>query len=162
MANVSATYVFVMLDLDVPPEEGSTKRRILLHAMNTGFRATHQKTSASATLLASTDKGPAAYIPPSPPPTDTIPHRYVQLVFEQPANLSVKASDFADASARINFDLNAFMTKNTINAPLAGNFFIVDGRASASATGTAWVSASGSLPGSTVQPFAGAAEKVGL
>jgi hypothetical protein len=67
MANSSATYMFVMLDLDVPPEAGSTKRRVLLHAMNTGFKATKQKIGGSAMLLASSEKGPAAYIPPSIP-----------------------------------------------------------------------------------------------
>lgn len=151
-----------MLDLDVPPEEGSTERRVLLHAMNTGFKATQQKISGSATLLASTEKGPAAYIPPGPPPTDTIPHRYVQLLFQQPADLSIQASDFANTSARIGFDINAFMTKNKVTAPMAGNFFMVDGRASATTKGTASVSGSGGLAGSTVQPFTGAAEKFGL
>ena len=96
MTNMSTTYMFVMLDLDVPPEEGSTKRRVLLHAMNTGFKATQQKISGSATLLASTEKGPAAYIPPGPPPTDTIPHRYVQLLFQQPGDFSMSASDFVE------------------------------------------------------------------
>jgi hypothetical protein len=162
MANMSATYMFVMLDLDVPPAEGSTERRVLLHAMNTGFKATQQKISGSATLLASTEKGPAAYIPPGPPPTDTIPHRYVQLLFQQPADLSVKASDFAETSARINFDIKAFMTKNKVDAPLAGNFFMVDGRASATAKGTASASASGGMTRSTTQPFTGAAGKIGL
>ena len=151
--------MFVMLDLDVPPEEGSTKRRVLLHAMNTGFKATQQKISGSATFLASTERGPAAYIPPGPPPTDTIPHRYVQLLFQQPADLNVPTSDFGDASARINFDINAFMVKNKVSAPMAGNFFMVDGRANATAKETASASGSSGLPGSTVQPFTGAAEK---
>lgn len=162
MANSSATYMFVMLDLDVPPEEGSTKRRVLLHAMNTGFKATQQKISGSATLLASSEKGPANYIPPGPPPTDTIPHRYVQLLFQQPADLKVQASDFKDTSARINFDINAFMTKNKISAPMAGNFFMVDGRASSTAKGTASARGSGGLPTSTVQPFTGAADRFRL
>ncbi|KAJ4347741.1 hypothetical protein N0V95_005143 [Ascochyta clinopodiicola] len=162
MSNMSATYMFVMLDLDVPPEGGSAKRRVLLHAMNTGFKATQQKIGGSATLLASTEKGPAAYIPPGPPPTDTIPHRYVELLFEQPADLKVQASDFADTSARINFDINAFMTKNKVSAPMAGNFFMVDGRASGTAKGTASASGSGRMPGSTPQPFTGAAERYGL
>lgn len=151
-----------MLDLDVPPAEGSTQRRVLLHAMNTGFKATQQKISGSATLLASTEKGPAAYIPPGPPPTDTIPHRYVQLLFQQPADLSVQASDFKDTSARINFDINTFMTKNKVSAPMAGNFFMVDGRATSTAKGTASARGSGGLPTSTVQPFTGAAEKYGV
>lgn len=151
-----------MLDLDVPPADGSTKRRILLHAMNIGFKATQQKISGSATLLASTEKGPAAYIPPGPPATDTIPHRYVELLFQQPADLNVQASDFKDTSARINFDINAFMTKNKVSAPVAGNFFMVDGRATSTAKGTASARGSGGMPTSTVEPFTGAAGKFGL
>ncbi|KAJ4330754.1 hypothetical protein N0V87_009734 [Didymella glomerata] len=162
MANSSATYMFVMLDLDVPPEAGSTKRRVLLHAMNTGFKATKQKIGGSAMLLASSEKGPAAYIPPGPPPTDTIPHRYVQLLFQQPADLKIQASDFKETSARINFDINAFMAKNKVSAPMAGNFFMVDGRASSTAKGTASPRGSGGLPTSTVQPFTGAADKFRL
>jgi hypothetical protein len=154
--------MFVMLDLDVPPEEGSTKRRVLLHAMNTGFKATQQKISGSATLLASTEKGPAAYLPPGPPPTDTIPHRYVQLLFQQPADLSVKASDFKETSSRIGFDINAFMTKNKVSAPMAGNFFMVDGRATSTTKGTASARGSGGLATSTVQPFTGAADRFSL
>ncbi|KAF1928362.1 PEBP-like protein [Didymella exigua CBS 183.55] len=162
MANSSATYMFVMLDLDVPPMQGTTKRRVLLHAVNTGFKATQQKIGGSATLLTSTEKGPAAYIPPSPPPTDTIPHRYVQLLFQQPADLKIQASDFNETSARINFDINAFMTKNKVSAPMAGNFFMVDGRATSTAKGTASARGSGGMPRNTVQPFTGAAEKYGL
>lgn len=162
MANASATYMFVMLDLDVPPAQGSTKRRVLLHAMNTGFKATQQKISGSATLLASAEKGPAAYIPPGPPPTDTVPHRYVELLFAQPADLKIQASDFKDTSARIGFDINAFMTKNKIAAPLAGNFFMVDGRATSTAKGTASASGSAGMPGRTPQPFTGAAERLAM
>ncbi|KZM19953.1 uncharacterized protein EKO05_0010008 [Ascochyta rabiei] len=162
ISNMSATYMFVMLDLDVPPEGGSAKRRVLLHAMNTGFKATQQKVGGSATLLASTEQGPAAYIPPGPPPTDTIPHRYVELLFQQPADLKVQASDFTSVSDRINFDINAFMVKNKVSPPIAGNFFMVDGRASGTAQGTASASGSGGLPRSSVQPFTGAAEKFRL
>jgi phosphatidylethanolamine-binding protein (PEBP) family uncharacterized protein len=92
---MSETYMFVMLDLDVPPAEGSTARRVLLHAMNTGFKATQQRVGGTATILASTQKGPAAYLPPGPPATDTMAHRYVQLLFRQPDALAVQASDFA-------------------------------------------------------------------
>jgi hypothetical protein len=162
MVDMAETYMFVMIDLDVPPAEGSTERRTLLHAMNTGFKATQQKISGAASLLASSEKGPASYIPPGPPATDTKPHRYVELLFKQPAKLSVKASDFADTSARIGFDIQDFMKKNDVTAPLAGNFFTVDGKATgkggkAGASGTA--AASGGMPKSTPQPFTGAAAR---
>lgn len=152
--------MFVMLDLDVPPANGSTTRRILLHAMITDFKDTQQKVNGTALLLASVQRGPAKYLSPGPPATDTIAHRYVQLLFLQPASLSVKASDFSDPSKRINFDLAAFETNHGLKSPIAANFFRVDGRASATATGTAC--ASSGIPRSTTQPFEGAAKGVDI
>ncbi|KAF1969714.1 PEBP-like protein [Bimuria novae-zelandiae CBS 107.79] len=127
------TYVFVMLDLDVPPQGADTTRRVLLHAMNTGFKATQQSVAGGAVLLASSDKGPAKYIGPGPPATDTIPHRYTQLLFKQPASLQVSADAFADTQARFDFDVKAFAKEMGLGEPVAGNFFMVDGRVSAAA-----------------------------
>ncbi|KAF2024530.1 PEBP-like protein [Setomelanomma holmii] len=154
--NLSDTYMFVMLDLDVPPQQGSATRRVLLHAMQTGFKATQQKISGAATLLASTQQGPAAYLAPGPPATDTIAHRYVQLLFKQPAALKVQAADFANTTGRFNFDVNKFMSENKVGAPIAGNFFTVDGRANSTATGGT-ATPSGAKPSRTIEPFTGAA-----
>lgn len=131
MAKATETYMFVMIDLDVPPANGSTKRRTLLHCMNTGFKATKQQIGGAATVLASSDKGPANYIPPGPPATDTVAHRYVQLLFAQPENLSVAKADVSD---RVGFDIVSFMTKYKLAAPMAGNFLTVDGRMNGTAT----------------------------
>ncbi|PVH99266.1 PEBP-like protein [Periconia macrospinosa] len=160
MVDSSKSYVFVMLDLDVPAAQGNATRRVLLHAMETGFKPTSQKIAGNAVLLASTEKGPASYIPPGPPATDTIPHRYVQMLFEQPQTLAVQASDFANMQARINFDITSFAEKNKLGEPMAANFFTVDGKATAAggkggAKGTA--SASGAMPSRTAAPFTGAA-----
>ena len=131
----SDTYVFVMLDLDVPGQGNNATRRVLLHAMNTGFKATQQTVSGGAVLLASSEKGPATYIGPGPPATDTIPHRYTQLLFKQPSSLKVSASDFSNTQARIGFDIKSFAKTNGLGEPIAGNFFMVDGRANAAAGG---------------------------
>ncbi|ORX96968.1 phosphatidylethanolamine-binding protein [Clohesyomyces aquaticus] len=171
IANASATetFMFVMLDLDVPGQGSNATRRTLLHAMVTDFKATTQQVlSPSVTngkLLVSSQKGPATYIGPGPPATDTIPHRYVQLLFQQPANLNVKATDFANNQARFSFEINAFMKTNGIKAPVAGNFFTVDGKASGGAGGagaTGSRSASAGLPKSTLQPFTGAVGRTGV
>jgi hypothetical protein len=153
--NSSETFIFMMLDLDVPPANGSTTRRVLLHAMNTGFKPTQQRISGAMTLLASSEKGPAPYLAPGPPATDTVAHRYVQLLFQQPAKLKVQASDFANTQARIGFDVEKFMSQNGVKAPVAANFFKVDGRAAANGTATE----SGGRARNTVQPFEGAAGK---
>jgi len=149
--------MFVMLDLDVPPQNGSTTRRVLLHAMTTGFKATQQRINGAATLLATTETGPATYIGPGPPATDTIAHRYVQLLFRQPTTLNVQASDFADVMGRFNFDITTFMAENQLGAPIAGNFFQVDGRANATAAASGTATGSGGIARSTLVPFEGVA-----
>lgn len=157
--------MFIMMDLDVPPAKNGSERRVLLHSLTTGFKMTSQTIGGTAKLLASTSKGPAAYLGPGPPATD-IPHRYVQLLFEEPTTLKAKASDFSDTSARIGFDIAKFMKTESLKAPLAGNFFTVDGKATgdgaASGTGKAGIAAAtgtGGMPKSTTQPFLGAGEK---
>lgn len=123
--------------------------------METGFKPTQQRMNNNAVLLASTDKGPAPYLPPSPPASDTMAHRYVQLLFAQPANLLLAASDFQNTQARFNFDIMSFAQQNRLKAPLAGNFFTVRG---ANATGTA--TSSGGIAKNTLQPFEGDAVRV--
>lgn len=127
-----------MLDLDVPGQGKNTTRRTLLHAMETGFKATKQSVAGGAVLLASKEKGPAMYLPPGPPATDTMPHRYTQLLFKQPESLKVNATAFSNNQARIGFDIASFAKKMELGEPIAGNFFMVDGKASAGgkATGT--------------------------
>jgi phosphatidylethanolamine-binding protein (PEBP) family uncharacterized protein len=162
----SATYVFIMMDLDLPPQGTNTTRRILLHAMTTGFKPSSEKltgsSNANAMLLTSTSTGPASYIAPNPPPTDTMPHRYVEMLFAQPAGLSVPATEFANQAARLNFDIESFAQKNKLGAPLAANYFTVDGKAAAGGAGANGGSASRSgsgTPASTGAPaaFPGAA-----
>lgn len=155
---MSDTFMFVMLDLDVPPQEGRSQRRILLHALNTGFKATRQTLSGAGTLLTSNQKGPAPYLPPGPPSTDTVAHRYVQLLFREPATLRVRAADFANSTGRFNFDIENFMEENNLGAPVAGNFFMVDGRANATAgNGRGSATGTGGAPRNTLPTFEGTA-----
>ncbi|KAF1994833.1 PEBP-like protein [Amniculicola lignicola CBS 123094] len=151
--STSDTYLFIMIDLDVPGAGSNSTRRTLLHAMTTGFKTTTQKLNGTATLLSTTQKGPAAYFGPGPPSTDTIAHRYVQLLFKQPANLNIPATMFAETTSRLNFNIEAFMKTMGLAAPVAGNFFTVDGR-NGTQTG------SGGRGNSTVVPFTGAAGRV--
>lgn len=106
--------------------------------MNTGFKATKQSVAGGNVLLVSSEKGPATYMGPGPPASDTIAHRYTQLLFKQPSNFKASASAFTNTQARIGFDIVDFAKKNELGEPMAGNFFMVDGRASgaAAATGT--------------------------
>ncbi|KAF2269313.1 PEBP-like protein [Lojkania enalia] len=156
----SDTYMFIMVDLDIPPMGNSTSRNTLLHAMITDFKATSQTLTDSSVLLTSQQIGPAAYIGPAPPETDTVAHRYVELLFQQPSTLQVSADDFQEVSDRIGFDVSSFMEENGLSEPVAGNFFTVDPRAGNNATATS----TGGIVMNTLQPFEGVAveKKVSL
>ncbi|KAI8933019.1 hypothetical protein NX059_009668 [Plenodomus lindquistii] len=160
LLNVTDTYMFIMLDLDVPPANGTTERRVLLHAMITDFTAVQPNINGMSSTLRSSATGPAAYLPPGPPATDTKAHRYVELLFQQPAEFDVQASAFPTVQNRINFDLAAFATENSVNAPVAANFFTVDGRANTVASGTPTISGGGAR--NTSRPFEGAAARMFL
>jgi hypothetical protein len=130
--------------------------------MNTGFKATSQRTANSVSLLQTSDSGPANYIGPSPPvETPAFGHRYVQLLFAQPTGFAVPTTQSSAVSSRIGFDINAFMADAGLAAPLAANFFIVVGVQDALASGTAGASVaatgSGGISKSTLAPFEGKA-----
>ena len=98
--------------------------------MNTGFKATASRTTATNTtaLLASADSGPAPYIGPSPP-AESPPncHRYAQLLFQQPAAFAVPASQAAAVSSRLGFNLQSFVSAVGLGMPVAADFFVVVG-----------------------------------
>lgn len=74
----------------------------------------------------------AVYLPPGPPPGP--PHRYVQVLFEQPPNFqfpSCFSNIVGDGTTgegiegRIGFDLNQFVAAAGLRSrPIAGNFFL--------------------------------------
>lgn len=168
----------MMLDLDVPaaalngtnsmPPADPNARLTLLHALTTDLTPTTQRllsslsptngangTADSVLLTTPTvEQSPAAYLGPSPPNTDTTPHRYVSLVFEQPASgLQIEAGAFDDIQARIGFDVQAFMQENGLSEPLAGNFFVVDGMNPESGAGfNGSATGTGGIGGPTGQP----------
>ncbi|KAF2734356.1 PEBP-like protein, partial [Polyplosphaeria fusca] len=165
-ATQSTNFMFVMLDLDVPPANGSTTRRTLLHALVTDFKPTAQAMGNGTVLLQSQARGPATYLGPSPPATDSTPHRYVEMIFAQPQTLSVTASSFSETQSRIGFDIQQFMQQNGLAPPVAANFFTVDGQAGGSGTGNGNGGASGTatttggISRNTLQPFEGKAGRM--
>ncbi|OAA65694.1 Phosphatidylethanolamine-binding protein PEBP [Niveomyces insectorum RCEF 264] len=119
-ANASSTYLFIMMDLDVP---AGGARSTLLHAMLQDFKA-----SGSGGVLTSTATGPASYMGPAPPKeTPAHPHHYVQVLFEQPAGFAVPATMQSAVRSRLGFNLANFVTAASLGAPVAGNYFTVTG-----------------------------------
>jgi len=102
-------------------------RTTLLHAMITGFKPSGT-TKNTTHVLSSTDTGPASYMGPGPPAeTPPHPHKYVQLLFPQPASFAVPASMKSTISSRVGFDINKFVTAASLDAPLRANWFTVTG-----------------------------------
>ncbi len=71
-----------------PGASSGGARRTLLHAMIQDF-----KPSGSGGTLTSSATGPTSYMGPAPPPeTPAHAHRYVELLYEQPASFAVPAA----------------------------------------------------------------------
>ncbi len=166
MVQSNTTYLFVMVDPDVLYPPGNTTKSVYLHCMNAGFTASTQMLVPNATTLTSATQGPATYISPAPPSNDTNPHHYIQLLFQQPASFNPQSFNYTAFTSRLNFNITSFMAQNGLSAPVAGNYFLVNGSANANATSTAsaTTSATGASSTSSVMPFTGAAGKkeVGL
>lgn len=83
--------------------------------------------SSSGALTSKTlEEAPATYIGPAPPPENPAkPHRYTQLLFEQPDDFEVPASQAQAVQQRRGFDIEAFMTAAGLSAPIQANFYNV-------------------------------------
>lgn len=78
----------------------------------------------------------APYYPPGPP-AELPPraHRYIQLLFRQPANLSIP-SKFSDIiQKRVGFDAIQFIAETGLGPVLAANYFLVTNTSLVVATG---------------------------
>ena len=96
--------------------------------------------TGAVALASNSSRVEASYLQPSPPAGDG-PHKYVVLLFAQPAGFSVPAQfanvlSTADTSpqARAGFDVNAFAQAAGLGVPIGGTFFTVE-NGSASGTG---------------------------
>ncbi|CAK7206148.1 hypothetical protein SEUCBS139899_008933 [Sporothrix eucalyptigena] len=119
-ANATETYLFFMIDLDVP---SGSSRNTLLHAMIQDF-----KVGSTGHTLTSTATGPASYMGPAPPKeTPAHPHHYVEVLFVQPAGFAVPAAQASVVRSRMGFKLADFVAAAHLGEPVAGNYFTVTG-----------------------------------
>lgn len=111
-----------MVDIDVNMNGTGTtvlhwlQPNMQLNAQTNQLSVTGANTSAVANSTA------AAYLSPGPPPGP--PHRYVQVLFQQPTNFQFPAC-FVQATqqtGRLGFDINQFVSVAGLQAPVAGNF----------------------------------------
>lgn len=76
--------------------------------------------------LTSTATGYATYRPPAPPAElPARPHRYIQLLFNQPSNFSIPTAFQQAVAMRRGFDYAAFVQQAGLGEVLAANYFLV-------------------------------------
>jgi phosphatidylethanolamine-binding protein (PEBP) family uncharacterized protein len=114
LVSSSTKAVLFMVDLDVPR---NNMRVTNLHWMAQNVDISQ----ATATVPAA---GGVSYRQPSPPAGDT-PHRYVYLLYAQPANFAVPPQFSNLSQNRLGFDVNAFSMAAGLGAPMAANFITV-------------------------------------
>lgn len=106
-----------MIDLDVPRQNA--------RVTNLHWMATNVDISTAAPAIPATGgTGGTSYKQPSPPAGDT-PHRYIYLMYNQPANFVVPAQFMNLDKMRLGFDVNAFAMASGLGAPVAANFITV-------------------------------------
>ena len=113
------TYMVLALDIDAPFKSWPSLGPIL-HWIQGGFKST-------AGVLTSTDPFVADYIGPAPPPISG-PHRYVFLLYEQPATFDWKKYAPAEGAKMGNVkrmwaDLSDWEKKMGLGEIIASNYF---------------------------------------
>ncbi|AEO64843.1 69fc6f33-787b-4b7e-9081-06d9a8cf8b59 [Thermothielavioides terrestris] len=115
------TYMVICLDLDAPfvsfPVLGPIN-----HWCQSGLRIS---SAGGNGKLETTDPFVVNYIGPGPPP-GAAPHRYVFLLYEQPANFDVKKhapGKHVGAGGRMRFDLESWEAKIGLGEVVAANYF---------------------------------------
>ncbi|KAF8238896.1 PEBP-like protein, partial [Tricholoma matsutake] len=119
---VNQTFVLVLVDPDAPTPQNPNISQYL-HFLAGNF---HTNTAASnPTLLTNQSAALMDYFPPTPP-AGSDPHRYVLVVYDQPATFNAQASSFVNATtSRQHFNLTTFASVVNLGTPIAGNFFLV-------------------------------------
>lgn len=158
-ANNSARAVVMMIDLDVLR---NNTRVPLLHWLAPNVTKVNPNAQNSTLNItnprAQGDRG-APYLQPSPPVGD-IPHRYVQLLFAQPANFSTVLASYgnlSDTNNRVNFSYNAFIQRAGLGAPLAANYIRVQRLNTTNATTTSSTTAAAGTASRTSSTSSGVA-----
>lgn len=95
--------------------------------MITGFKSSGQ-TKNTTHVLSSSDTGPTSYMGPAPhAETPAHPHKYIELLFAQPASFAVPSSMKSVVTSLVGFDINKLMMAASLEEPLRANYFTVVG-----------------------------------
>ncbi|OAR01506.1 hypothetical protein LLEC1_02606 [Akanthomyces lecanii] len=128
----SDKYIAMCIDLDAPFLSFSFLGPIA-HWLQTDLVAAKDSSEDGFTKLETTNRPIYPYVGPGPPPPSA-PHRYVFMLWEQPASVA-SADEVAQAlsvpaepglTARIRWDQSFFEHKMGLGEPLAVNYFVAD------------------------------------
>ncbi|KAF9006537.1 phosphatidylethanolamine-binding protein [Cyathus striatus] len=112
------TFVLALVDPDAPTPQNTSVSQFL-HFLGGDFSANN------GSLLTNSTPALMDFFPPTPP-AGSDPHRYVLLIFAEPADFDTVAFTFVNSSTpRTNFNLTVFATSVGLDSPIAGNFFLV-------------------------------------
>ncbi|KAI1138474.1 PEBP-like protein [Hypoxylon sp. FL0543] len=128
----SGTYLWMLIDLDastnfVNPKQGQPAT--YLHTVIRDFKASGAASADGITTLTSTATGPVAWFAPAPQPeSPPHPHRYTNLLWEQPENWQIPAAaNQMLQSQKVGFNVPSFITAAGLEDPIAANYFNVTG-----------------------------------
>ncbi|OSD04396.1 PEBP-like protein [Trametes coccinea BRFM310] len=140
------TFVLAMVDPDAPTPQNPTAAQIR-HLLAPGIQANGSVTSGAA--LVNNTPAISDFLRPTPP-AGSDPHRYILLLFVQPANFTTVAPQFVNSSTPIsNFNISLFAQEVGLGSPIAGNFFLTGPDANSTNSTNSTSTASGAASSST-------------
>ncbi|OTA52211.1 PEBP-like protein [Hypoxylon sp. EC38] len=128
----SGTYIWMLIDLDASTNFANPKQgqaATYLHTVIRDFKASGTASADGITTLKSTATGPVAWFAPAPQPeSPPHPHRYTNLLWEQPENWQIpSAANQMLQSQKVGFSVPKFITAAGLKDPIAANYFNVTG-----------------------------------
>ncbi|KAI0903151.1 phosphatidylethanolamine-binding protein [Ustulina deusta] len=126
----NGTYVWMLIGKStnfINPSAGQPAT--YLHTVLRDFKASGAASVAGVTTLTTTANGPVSWFAPQPPAENPPhPHRYTNLLWEQPANWQVpSAANTMLQNQKVGFDVLKFITAAGLSNPVAANYFNVTG-----------------------------------
>ncbi|KAI3325188.1 PEBP-like protein [Xylariaceae sp. AK1471] len=128
----NGTYIWMLIDLDASTNFANPRagqQATYLHTVLRDFKASGTPSTAGVTTLTTKATGPVAWFAPAPPAENPPhPHRYTNLLWEQPANWQIpSAANTMLQNGRVGFNVSNFQTAAGLSAPIAANYFNVTG-----------------------------------